>query len=83
MSEIISIVSQTSAGIANQSAVDVLTDLLARAKSGEILGVAAVTYGKVSDFTTDISGGANAAILLGGAMYLTHRLMEQMDRDRS
>lgn len=78
MSEVLSVVEKLPQRVANEDAVRVLTDLLERAKSGEIIGIAVVSQRPNYDIVTDISGGAHVAMLLGGATYLVARLTKQM-----
>lgn len=78
---VLSLVERLPASAQNAEAIERLSDLLERAKAGEIVAVAAVTYGPDRVMVTDISGGAEAELLLGGAQCLAHRLLKQIYRE--
>jgi hypothetical protein len=78
---VVSLVGKLPADAQNAQAVEVLTDLLDRAKAGKVVAVAAVTYGPDRSMVTDISGGADADLLLGGAQCLAYRLLKQIYQD--
>jgi hypothetical protein len=77
---VLSIVGKRSTDAQNESAIEILSELLELAKEGKVVGVAAVTYAPDRSLTTHTSGGAEAELLLGGTQCLGHRLLKQIYR---
>lgn len=75
---VLTIVGKRPADAQTESVIEILTDLLERAREGKILGLASVVYDENKFLTTDISGGASAELLLGGAHCLSYRLLKQI-----
>ena len=68
-------------GIVSTDTVEVLRQLLGRAKKGELIGVAVVAMGKARSYEFELTGEAarSGTFALGAVGKLWHRIAERID----